>query len=161
MRFWNSGRFWAVSCIPNINSDVSAARAQNLSYHYLERLENAVTLHEQWRNTECLNMIASRRTTPAQRRGGCSRPISATGTPPQTSSTGARGSQTRCRPSPRRWHGRSSTRGSPTSARSRGTSQTWPCSWGSPSEATRSSRSTRRTAATRGSPRTASGGSSA
>jgi glycine hydroxymethyltransferase len=30
-----------------------------LSYHYLERLENAVRLHEQWRNTECLNMIAS------------------------------------------------------------------------------------------------------
>jgi len=30
-----------------------------LSYHYLERLENAVRLHEDWRNTECLNMIAS------------------------------------------------------------------------------------------------------
>ena len=30
-----------------------------MSYHYLERLENAVRLHEQWRNTECLNMIAS------------------------------------------------------------------------------------------------------
>jgi len=30
-----------------------------LSYQYLERLENAVRLHEQWRNTECLNMIAS------------------------------------------------------------------------------------------------------
>jgi glycine hydroxymethyltransferase len=30
-----------------------------LSYHYLERLENAVRLHEQWRNTECLNLIVS------------------------------------------------------------------------------------------------------
>ncbi len=30
-----------------------------MSYHYLERLENAVRLHEEWRNTECLNMIAS------------------------------------------------------------------------------------------------------
>jgi len=30
-----------------------------LSYHYLERLENAVRLHEQWRNGECLNLIPS------------------------------------------------------------------------------------------------------
>jgi glycine hydroxymethyltransferase len=30
-----------------------------LSYHYLERLENAVKQHEQWRNTECLNLIPS------------------------------------------------------------------------------------------------------
>jgi glycine hydroxymethyltransferase len=30
-----------------------------LSYHYLERLENAVKQHEQWRGTECLNMIVS------------------------------------------------------------------------------------------------------
>lgn len=30
-----------------------------MSYHYLERLENAVRQHEQWRNTECLNMIPS------------------------------------------------------------------------------------------------------
>jgi glycine hydroxymethyltransferase len=30
-----------------------------LSYHYLERLEYAVKQHEQWRNTECLNLIPS------------------------------------------------------------------------------------------------------
>jgi glycine hydroxymethyltransferase len=30
-----------------------------MSYHYLERLENAVKQHEQWRGTECLNLIVS------------------------------------------------------------------------------------------------------
>ncbi len=42
-----------------LNTDDLGGSNASLSYRYLERLENSVALHEQWRNTECLNMIAS------------------------------------------------------------------------------------------------------
>ena len=39
------------------------------SYQYLNRLENAVRLHESWRGGECLNMIASENFSSPQTRG--------------------------------------------------------------------------------------------